>query len=236
MCENYISYSYHSWEHIGKGDWGAMARDFFLAILYVLGFELLIGTDPEWIGKKYAHVYSAGLCCHICLHIYANSIYQTCFRYLDHDGIDSYHCKDKSNSRLRRVIFKRQFLFYLSFYGGKGWGGISPLERLPQIWTMYTTMYRSSSDSQKPPQWTSGLSVRLVSGRSWAGGRWFDPRQRQTKVFKTGSSGFPPWRSELWIVLRLARQCQDNALVKIVQETWNCELSPLNNWNTVDTV
>ena len=26
------------------------------------------------------------------------------------------------------------------------------------------------------------------------GGRGFDPRPRQTKVFKTGSNGFPPWR------------------------------------------
>ena len=39
--------------------------------------------------------------------------------------------------------------------------------------------------------------------------------------------------------LQLAHQCQDNGLVKywlkIVQETWIGELSPLNNWNTVDT-
>ena len=37
------------------------------------------------------------------------------------------------------------------------------------------------------------------------------------------------------IALRLARQCHDNGLVKywfkkeIVQETWICELPPLNN-------
>ena len=40
------------------------------------------------------------------------------------------------------------------------------------------------------------------------------------------------------IALQLARQCQDNELVKywlkIVQETWICELSLLNTWNTVD--
>ena len=29
-------------------------------------------------------------------------------------------------------------------------------------------------------------------------GRGFDSRPRQTKGFKTGSSGFPPWRSGLW--------------------------------------
>ena len=42
--------------------------------------------------------------------------------------------------------------------------------------------------------------VRAVSFR--AEGYGFDPRLRQTKVFKTGSSGFPPppthWPSRLW--------------------------------------
>ena len=54
-----------------------------------------------------------------------------------------------------------------------------------------------------------------------------------TKVFKSGSCGFP---LPLWIMgiaLRLVRQCQDNGLIncwlKIVQETGICELSPLNN-------
>ena len=42
---------------------------------------------------------------------------------------------------------------------------------------------------------SSGLVVRASA--SWVGGREFDPRPRQTKVFKTGSSGFPAWRSEL---------------------------------------
>ena len=41
------------------------------------------------------------------------------------------------------------------------------------------------------------------------------------------------------IALRLTRQCRDNGLVKYwskkVQETWVCELSPLNNCNIVDT-
>ena len=36
-----------------------------------------------------------------------------------------------------------------------------------------------------------GLAVRVSA--SCAGGRGFDPRPRQTKGFKTGSSGFPPW-------------------------------------------
>ena len=32
----------------------------------------------------------------------------------------------------------------------------------------------------------------------WAGGCGFDPWLQQTKVYKTGSSGFAPWRSGLW--------------------------------------
>ena len=54
------------------------------------------------------------------------------------------------------------------------------------------------------------------------------------KVFKTGSSGFPPSALRVMgTVLQLARQRQDDGMVKywlkIVQETWICELSPLNN-------
>ena len=41
-----------------------------------------------------------------------------------------------------------------------------------------------------------GLVVRASASR--AAGRGFDPRLRQTKGLKTGSSGFPPWRSGLW--------------------------------------
>ena len=33
---------------------------------------------------------------------------------------------------------------------------------------------------------------------SCAGGCGFNPWLRQTKVFKTGSNGFPPWCSGLW--------------------------------------
>ena len=48
-----------------------------------------------------------------------------------------------------------------------------------------------------------------------AGGRGFDPRPRQTKVFKTGNGGFPPLAlRNMRIALRLARQCQDNGLGK----------------------
>ena len=32
------------------------------------------------IGKKYAHVYSAGPCCHISLNIYEDTIYKRCYR------------------------------------------------------------------------------------------------------------------------------------------------------------
>ena len=75
-------------------------------------------------------------------------------------------------------------------------------------------------------------SLMVRASASGAGGRGFDPQPRQTKVFKTGSSGFPSWI--MGIALRLARQCVDNGLVKywlkkIVRETWICELSPLNN-------
>ena len=71
----------------------------------------------------------------------------------------------------------------------------------------------------------SGLLV--TASASWLVDRGFDPQPRQTKVFKTGSSGFPTHPLTLGIMgiaLRLARQCQDNELVnywlKIVQETW----------------
>ena len=40
------------------------------------------------------------------------------------------------------------------------------------------------------------LLVRVSA--SSAGDRGFDVQLLQTKVFKTGSSGFPPWRSGLW--------------------------------------
>ena len=56
-------------------------------------------------------------------------------------------------------------------------------------------------------------------------GRGFNPWSRKIKVYKTGSNGFPsPPPPALWIrgvALQLARQCQE--------ETWICELSPLNN-------
>ena len=41
-----------------------------------------------------------------------------------------------------------------------------------------------------------GLVVRASA--LWAGDHVFDPRLRQTKVFKTGISGFPPRLSGLW--------------------------------------
>ena len=88
-----------------------------------------------------------------------------------------------------------------------------------------------------------GLVVRAPS--SWVGIRGSDPRPRQTKVFQTGSSGFtpppppPPALRIMGIALRLAHQWQDNGLfrywLEVVQETWICELLPLNNWNIVDT-
>ena len=45
--------------------------------------------------------------------------------------------------------------------------------------------------------------------------RKFDPRPRQTKIFKTVSSGYPPLALRIMgIALRLAHQFQDNGLVK----------------------
>ena len=58
-----------------------------------------------------------------------------------------------------------------------------------------------------------GVVVRASA--LWAGGGGFDGRPRQTKVCKTGSGGFPPLAlRNMGIALRLARQCQDNRLVK----------------------
>ena len=44
-----------------------------------------------------------------------------------------------------------------------------------------------------------GFTVRRRenAGNHYSWGRGFNPRPRQTKVLKTGSSGFPLWRSEL---------------------------------------
>ena len=83
-----------------------------------------------------------------------------------------------------------------------------------------------------------GLAVGASA--SWAGGCGFDPRPWLTKVFETGGSSFPPLALRIMgIALRLARHCHNNELVmyqvKTVQDTWICELSPLTNWNTVNT-
>ena len=68
-----------------------------------------------------------------------------------------------------------------------------------------------------------------------ASASWVRSPARQPKVFKTCSSGFPALALKIMGIaaLRLARQCQDNRLVKhrlkIVQKTCICELSPLND-------
>ena len=64
--------------------------------------------------------------------------------------------------------------------------GTSSLARIQDPWNTSQTLPLSHD--------------RLVARVSvlWAGGRGFDPRPWQTKVFKTGSSGFPPWRLGLW--------------------------------------
>ena len=54
--------------------------------------NLLVLIRNEFtIGKKYVHVYSAGPCCHICLHIYEGTIYKHCYCYSDPDGNDLYY-------------------------------------------------------------------------------------------------------------------------------------------------
>ena len=58
---------------------------FFSAWLYVLALDLLLDNDSERIECvlrfviKYGHVYSAGPCCHISLHIYKDTIYKRCY-------------------------------------------------------------------------------------------------------------------------------------------------------------
>ena len=78
----------------------------------------------------------------------------------------------------------------------------------------------------------SRLVVRVSA--SGAVGHGFDPWPRLTKVFKAGSSGFSPLVLRIMgIALCLACQCKDNGMVKywlkIVWETWICELLPSNN-------
>ena len=118
----------------------------------------------------------------------------------------------------------------MSIYGMKGYAVLCPKGE-PCIFrnVLYTASHR---------QWDrhGGLVVRASA--SWAGCRGLDPRSRQTKVLKTGSSGFLPFLLRIMgKALPQARQCQDNGHVhywlKIVQETWICELSLLDNWNTV---
>ena len=57
------------------------------------------------------------------------------------------------------------------------------------------------------------------------------PRLDRLKYFKMVEVAFPLGLWIMGIVLQLARQCQDNGLVKywlkIVKETWICELSLL---------
>ena len=82
-----------------------------------------------------------------------------------------------------------------------------------------------------------GLVVRAVA--LLVGDRGFDPWPRQTKIFKTGRSGFPLGAQDYGNSTTTVCKCQDNGLLKhwskIVQEKWIYELSQLNNKNTIDT-
>ena len=66
------------------------------------------------------------------------------------------------------------------------------------------------------------------------------PGPDRPKFLKTGGGDFPPWRSGIRDSTTTGPAGgRDNGLVKhwlkIVQETWICELSPLHNLYTVDT-
>ena len=91
------------------------------------------------------------------------------------------------------------------------------------------TASESSIESGQPSQ-SANCRGGLLLSKSALG---FDPRPLQTKVIKSGGSDFPLALRIMRMALRLSRQCQDNIMVKhwlnIVQETWICELSPLNN-------
>ena len=62
------------------------------------------------------------------------------------------------------------------------------------------------------------------------------PGRDRPKSLKLVVVAFPPWSSGLW---EQYYDWQHNGLVKywlkLVQETWICELSPSNNRNTFDT-
>ena len=75
-------------------------------------------------------------------------------------------------------------------------------------------------------RWPCGQSVRLVSG-----GRRFESRPRQTKVFKLVVVISPLKLRIMGIALRLFRQCQDNGLIKFWLKLvfWICEPTPLHN-------
>ena len=59
------------------------------------------------------------------------------------------------------------------------------------------------------------MNSKLSSANSvWMVGCWFDPRQRQTKFFKTGSSGFPLCVQDYRIALWLAHQWVSGYCIK----------------------
>ena len=79
---------------------------------------------------------------------------------------------------------------------------------------------------QCPPQWLERPpGERKVLGSI--------PVHKKPKSLKLVVVAFPLWLRIMGTALRLARQCQDNRLVmywlKLVQETWICDLLLLNN-------
>ena len=105
----------------------------------------------------------------------------------------SFHWKTISNSSQMKIQglygktvgrFAADIITYAYFHRTKAATALKPI---------YVASWRQKSST--PPRWPSGQSVCLVSGTV----RALDPRPRQTKVFKTGRSGFRPWRLGLWI-------------------------------------
>ena len=80
----------------------------------------------------------------------------------------------------------------------------------------------------RPPRWPNGYSICLVSGRSWV-----QSLAMTEKVLKLVVVAFPLGAKDYGNSTMTGRQCQHNGLVKyclkVVKETWICELFPLKN-------
>ena len=68
------------------------------------------------------------------------------------------------------------------------------------LWTIREELKSSTNEKYKElgKYFYHGGGLVVRASALWAGGHGFDLRPRQTKVFKTGSSGFSPWSSGFW--------------------------------------